>query len=99
MASHAQSKQIGIEKPIFSMNSGSSAFPPGPCPVSKSVFPALHRKHLGKIGGQDQWAFLRNVKRKPLTIVTRFKPAGFLKKNRRGIKEIPFSGRKTRFQK
>jgi hypothetical protein len=56
----------------------------------KGRLPVPRGKHLGKIGGQDQWPFLRILKRKALTILARLKGKRFPKKNRLEIKEIPF---------
>jgi hypothetical protein len=55
-----------------------------------SIFPCLCEKHLGKIGGQDQCPFLRNLKRKRLTLSGPLEPRRVGKKNRWGIKEIQF---------
>jgi hypothetical protein len=53
-------------------------------------FPRLCGSHLGKIGDQDQSAFLRNLKRKPLTILARAEPRLGQKKNRLEINRIRF---------
>lgn len=54
------------------------------------VCPRPCGSHLGKIGCQYQWPFLRNFKRKRLTSAGAFEPRRVWKKNRLGIKEIRF---------
>ena len=61
-----------------------------PCGPAVSIFPCLCEIHLGKIGAQDQWPFLRILKRNRLTRSTTFKQPPVRKKNRRGINDIRF---------
>lgn len=86
--------KLGLKEPKISVRS--SARPPFSLPAGwiERPFAALRGKHLGKIGGQDQWPFLRIFKRKPLTILGPVKWHRFPKKNRLEIKEIPFFGLK-----
>jgi len=86
--------KLGLKEPKISVRS--SAHLPSFLPAGwiERPFAALREKHLGKIGGQDQWPFLRIFKRKPLTILGPGKWHRFPKKNRLEIKEIPFFGLK-----
>jgi hypothetical protein len=82
--------KLGLKNRNFSPKSwlaGSLTCPPAGL---KARLPVPRGKHLGKIGGQDQWPFLRILKRKPLTILARLKGERFPEKNRLEIKEIPF---------